>query len=399
MSILKPYRKNIIILVYIVAYATLVTLFTRFVALLPTTLQMEFVVYDVIQSYCTIDDDLDIKSLKSKHSEVFDELFFINLDTAFFNSETDRIRREPLAKLLDTLDSQLDKKVIFLDYIFQSTSFCKRGDDLLINSIGRLCDQLVMPYELPPNNFDANKLNSILKEVPLVYASNYTGYLDYRPLVSGEVVYRYVWLGKVRDTRPSAVYALISALKDQGSTVIKTDAIPEPMEINYILRNDPKGRREAIRFYNASEILSDSFKFPNDVKVIFIGLFDDYLSKYNLPIDQFKTPVSNNLNGIYLIINSYLNAVIGSFLSYVSYSFIFLINLLLALFGVCYFNWKNTGRKRNILYLFECLFSILIIGILLLIVYQYHYKFPFVITSMFWCMNQQLYRFSNFLLR
>lgn len=378
------------LLIYGFCYATLVLLGSMAIAYRPTVLQMEYAVYDCLQTWSAIDVNLREEEPGEPLGSALKELLFINLDSAFFDLETERVRRDKLSELLDSLNRRLDSKVIFLDFLFSGASVLEEADSLLIKSIRNMEDKLVLPYMLPPREFEMGEMDELPMKPDLVYIPRYCGYLDYRSPIAKEEVHRYVQLGKENDEWPSAIFELIRALRSKKE-MGPMDHIPKVMEINYILRNQPpRGRREAVRFYSASEIINHDVQLPTTEKVVFIGLFDDYSGKYGLPIDKFQTPVASEMNGSYLIVNSYLNIVTDSFLRPVSWGLVFGINLVLAIAGAVYFDLMAKRKRRKLL---EVIGSALFFAFFLLLLYSYlHIKFPFVLTTVFWAMNQHVYQ-------
>ncbi|MCO6492838.1 MAG: CHASE2 domain-containing protein [Phaeodactylibacter sp.] len=377
---------------YALACALLTTLAGWLAAHRPTVLQMEYAVYDTFQKYATVDVHPDEKPVGEPLQPLLGELLFVNLDTSFFNLETDRVRRGRLAQLLDSLGRRLEPKAIFLDFLFTSASPLPEEDTALIRSIRALENWLVLPYGLPPRELGILETDTFPKEPALKYIPRFYGYLDYRAPISKDVVYRYVQLGREEDEQLSAGYALVKALRKKKE-LPPTKNIPEVIEINYVLRNQPpRGRREAIRWYNGSSILDGTAQLPEEEKVVFIGLFDDYSSKYQLPIDLFRTPVAQEMNGVYLAVNSYLNVAAQSYLRYPSWLLVFITNLALAGLGAAYYEITRSRRKKSWLAL-EVLLSIAVFGAFFLMLYQLgHIRFPFVATTVFWAMNQHLYR-------
>ena len=395
--ILKKIKPYLPLALYSLLYAGLITLGSTFFRYQAAILQMEYAVYDVFQCWLAVDDQQDLLALPKDEQRLIGELFFINLDTSFFNLETDRIQRGRLALLLDTLANHADAKVIFLDFLFDTHSPIPEEDSLLKASIEQLTNknqQLVLPYGLPPDQYKMYEAADITEDSSLIIDHPYTGYLDYRAPVGETTVHRSTQVIDSDQQPLSAVFAIIQNL--EGAFLPNVQNTPPLIEINYRLRNEvDKNKIQAVVPVQARDIVTDPENWLDPDKIIFIGLFEDYASKYDLsidPIDQFHTPVSPTMNGVYLIINSFLNVCLGNDLRYAGWQKVFLVNLLLVLLGGLYLHRRPEilGTRRRIL---ELLISIVGFGALYFWFYKNgQIKLPLVLMSVFWAMHPHVYR-------
>lgn len=388
----SKYYAPTIAAIYAILYATVITIACMLLGRRPTILQMEYAVYDFVQKNKTIDTYSDRLRASQFLQIALDELFFINLDTTFFDTETDRIRRDKLASLLDELRQSNNHKTIFLDYLFDTPSSAPSRDSILIKSLQAIEQQIVLPYSLSVKEFDTKESDDQISPPNLLYNPTFNGYLDYRFFIDKIKVHRYVQAGKESDTRLSAIYALIKLLREKKS-IRPSSEIPEVFEINYLLRNVPtQGQAAAVSWTDASKIVDQSIELPQQEKVIFIGLFDTYRNKYKSPLDQYETPVSEAMNGIYLIINSYLNAITHTHIRPVSIAFIFWSNFLLALLGILYGLFKKRNPNKTADKLIYLLLHLGLIAMPLLLYSYFFLKYPFVIPALFWVVNRPLFQ-------
>ena len=79
-------NRTILQLLYAVLYASVISIATIGFERLPVFLQMENAIYDTFQRWTTIDDRADV--LFSKYQASLSELAFINLDSTYFDLET-----------------------------------------------------------------------------------------------------------------------------------------------------------------------------------------------------------------------------------------------------------------------------------------------------------------------
>lgn len=383
-------------LTYALLYSIIVTIATFSFERLPVFLHMENAIYDQFQNWLTIDNRTDVKFLQ--YQEALDDLVFINLDSAYFNIETNRIRRDSLASLLEELDKSPLIKGILLDYLFvqiETKEGLNRNDSLLKNSILPLKEKLVLPYELA---FDAiplwGALSSSMISIPspLLFETDYTGYIAAMPL-SGDDSYRYINLYLEEEKLNSAVYALLEVLS-KGNASLYTKGIPRNFEVNYILRNR---EQRTIPIIDASQISSSQSLLDN--KIVFIGLFNEIDNKYGLPIDKFHTAVQPNMAGIYVVINTYLNVVANCYIRRLAPIWVFTLNILIALFGAYYFQKNQDLVKSWNQILGEVILSVLFFLLLFFgLFYFFDSKFPFVITTLAYVRNQVFYNSFQFIL-
>ena len=66
-------------------------------------------------------------------------------------------------------------------------------------------------------------------------------------------------------------------------------------------------------------------------KVVLIGLFESVKNIYETAIDQHKVPIEDNMSGILVNLNNFLNVATGLYLKRAPLIFVFLFNSLIAL--------------------------------------------------------------------
>ena len=206
----------------------------------------------------------------------------------------------------------------------------------------------------------------------------------------GDEVYRYHQLRLDDGSRQSAVLALIDADPARPPD-LNLRRLPDAFEINYVLRNEPPF--QALTVYDASTIMPG---LPAEAsgRTAFIGSFEHYRDIYGNPFDEFATPVSNTMPGVYLILNAYLNTVSGTYFRRANALIIFLLNALLAATGVFYFQWVQRLPVKPVgLMIAEIIGSLaLFITGLFVLYYLFHLKVPFVLTLLALVRNQYFVR-------
>ncbi|MFM9950626.1 MAG: CHASE2 domain-containing protein [Saprospiraceae bacterium] len=388
-------RRFVAPLIYLLVYATLVTSLSECLSKNQTVIIIESAIYDGVQRFFTIDYQGNSFRYKQfeKHLETISA---INLDANYFDLENERVRRDSLAKLLERLARDPKPEKIFLDYLFVPPT--TEWDSALIAAIKSLEDRLVMPYELKGTYGKRVEDTKVTGKLDLIYEPKHAGYLYTDFFSNYDPVYRYIKTGPVLDTLPSCLDQLTRKIPGEGYYE-GWEEVPDLLEINYVLRNEKSShKRQGINIIDASQIVKDSN--PLDLqKVIFIGLFDKVHGKYSQPIDEFPTPVSSEMRGIYRIINAYLNVISCTWLKKIGIGFVFGVNIILALTALGYLK-KARGiwaRFSAAILFFKIkyintiiaalVFIFLIFGLYLIM----HIKFPILIPTLFFVMNPTLY--------
>lgn len=387
MRVVPWFKKHIF---YVLLYAAGVTLLTLCLERLPVFLQMENAIYDPLQRMFAIDRP-DDKRYSKFHQELSD-ILAIHLDTSFFYRETARVRRDRLAELLQVLAEQPQLKVIFLDYLFTATDASAPADSLLAESMKALGDRLVLPYEIdfePVPIWGGLSPEAVKVEENLLLEPTHKGYLAFLTLV-GDDTYRYHQVRLDGGSRQSVVLALVDAdpARPPG---LNSRPLPNTFEINYVLRNDPPF--QALTIYDASAIVR-AIPAEANGRIAFVGSFESHADIYGRPFDEFATPVSGALPGIYLVLNAYLNVRSGTFFQRANGLLVFVLNGLLAAAGLFYFQrvgslpvkpvWLMIGEIIGCLVLFAA-------GLLALY-YFFNLKLPFVLTLLAFVRNQYFAR-------
>jgi len=93
-------------LIYAFFYGLLVAMLSGLFFFLPWSMSLEYQLYDSIQQKTVIDSKSDWQY--SHYAPWLEQVSLINLDSSFFNKETDRIKTDKLAKLIEKIDTQLE---------------------------------------------------------------------------------------------------------------------------------------------------------------------------------------------------------------------------------------------------------------------------------------------------
>ena len=73
----------------------------------------------------------------------------INLDSSFFDKETDRVKTNQLAQFIKKIDTQiLDSKLFFVDYQYKSEI---DKDSILYKALSNIQRRLILPHSLDVN--------------------------------------------------------------------------------------------------------------------------------------------------------------------------------------------------------------------------------------------------------
>ncbi|MEM6316491.1 MAG: CHASE2 domain-containing protein [Bacteroidota bacterium] len=378
-------------LLYALLYASVVTFATVTLERLPVFLQMENAIYDGFQRMLTVDSRTDYNFKRYQAS--IDSLAFINLDNTYFNTETNRVRRDSLASLLRQLSAIPTVKGILLDYLLvpiKDDEQSKEQNELLIENMRPLQDKLVLPYELAFDTIPVwGELSAEAVSIPspLLFETDNTGYVAAMPL-PGDENYRYVKLSIEEKRWQSAVHALLAVLSNDNPHLYTRD-VPNNFEINYLLRNY---KQRTLPIIDASLVGNSKAQLRN--KIIFIGLFDEVTTKYGLTIDKFQTAVQREMAGIYILVNTYLNVVNRAYIRRTAAIWVFLLNFLLAIASAWYFQrtaaipLKSWGLVLGEIVGSSLFFLLFFFGLF----YFFYHKFPLVITTLAFVSNQSFYK-------
>ncbi len=381
--------------------------------------KMEFSIYDYLQKAFTIDHRKD-GLLYDKYGHYLDSWAFIDIDEPFFNQETGRVEREKLNDLLTTLSKNSGDAVIFLDFLFTDFSKTGKSSDSLseaINSrlyttIKSLEDRIILPYRIKPTEDASRDICSVWNENNHILDSTlyfdpadlkFSGYLA-PSREEGDSSYRFENRIFENRTRISAVQRLIELTTETGaSSVDDSEKCQRCFEINYVLRDHPINQNVSaldkvhasyfINLPDTSETVKMSDPELSSKQVIFIGLFSERYTKKHQPIDLFDTPVKKKMNGIYIVINTYLNLITGSCFKSTSRIFIFTVNLFLGFVAVWYKRRLQSFIVKPFwLYCLEAFVIVLFFSSLVIFSYlSFQLKFPIIITSLFFMKNQMWY--------
>ncbi|MEO1519015.1 MAG: CHASE2 domain-containing protein [Bacteroidota bacterium] len=383
------HRRLMMGLAYALGMAILLSAISHGIAWRPTVLQMEHAVYDGVQR-CFALDEYQTERRYETLPRLLDEILLVNTDPSMIDPETDRLRRDCLAHLMGAMHRQLSPKAVFLDFEFSPIKHSPSLDKMLADSLQLWKGRLVLPYGLPPDEFEYGQIGGKLPMPTLVDTVNQRGYLDHRFLVDRDVIHRYVQVGRADDSLLSAAWALLKVRQQNEQDFRWPEGIPSFFEIKFLLRNQPKGRMAALPFVNARDLLAGTEQDLSDKKVVFVGLFENYQNKYQLFVDQFQTPVSNQMNGAYLIVNTYLNMVMDAYLRPLSWHMVLVLNLCLVLLRMFYSECQcRDWRLPKYLAIF--LGMLVLLGGLVALFSFCHLKFPFVLTSAYWVSHSSLY--------
>lgn len=403
---MKINNKYLSAFLYAIGYAALATLLSILLENSPILLKVENAFYDPLQRFLAIDYLNDWRT--DRFQSELDQIYCIRLDDTFIDFENDRVKRDQLADLLDTLSKEDDIKAIFLDFIFEPLDTTPQGllssqDSILYESMLRVGNRLTLLRDSCQKTiFDKNAWTT----------SNYQNQgLSIHPKAGNilmesirwEDVVRYINLNTTKESCfPSFLEIFTHQIKDEEILRCFQET-PSNFELNYLVRdNRPRGLQSALSGDDASMIIKHGIHpeyFKNEQeKIVFIGAFKGLTNKYNLAFDSFETPVSNQLSGIYINLNAYLNITTQSYIRRASYPLIFSINFLIALLGVIYFHIVQKKVKEHFIKPHSWLFyEIAICSLIFLIsmysLFYWHYmKFPFAFSLLFFIRNQSLYK-------
>ncbi len=377
---------------FAVFYAVIVASITQSLAHFPVLLQMEFAIYDPLQRWFTIDTKEDY--LYSKYKKKLNEIYCINLDDSFFVHETQRVDRKKLSTLIQKFHNH-SFKTLFLDFLFEplhsNSNQSRNADSLLQQSMKPMEYRLIMPYALEFESSGICKeysISDIKSRSTQIYLPFYSGFTA--PLyLDGDNLRRYHQFRLGDGNEVSAINTLIKSNIGKEKMKERFKHIPDKFEINYVFRNEKQfGKPDAKDIIEAYQVLNKSFnELRTDLKnkVIFIGRFKPKMDHFDKPIDGFDTPIKSNMNGIYFLINAYLNVMENSYFKRAGFWFVFLINFIFAVGGVFYYDNQKDEAVYSVLHEIRdvSIFIAIFIGLIVGLYFIDNLKFSFVVSTLF----------------
>lgn len=316
-SIKKRYEgKGRLIVNFAFFYALIALLLTLAFRYLPGGVSLENQLFDKIQQQVAIDSKGDY--MYNRFAPHLEDLLLINLDSTFFDKETDRINKKQLAHLLDKLSlADVPIQCLFLDYVY---GYASEDDSLLISKLELFQDKLVSPMNLEvkgelalagrDSELTKSKITGVQKPIHTIGTTGYA-YTFVDPTTYSNRYFKY----KFDDNSYFSVPWLMYERAEKTDKVYLKERANNLHEIRYVLRNkEVEGKERAILVYDGNAIIDQ--RMPRDYlkesmkdKVVIVGLFDDYKTKYLNPIDKLITPVQPDMSGALVLVNAYLNLV------------------------------------------------------------------------------------------
>jgi small nuclear ribonucleoprotein (snRNP)-like protein len=282
----------------------------------------ENVYYDFLQRKITIDTKSDERF--QKNASLFSSLVFINIDSACINSQTDRVKKQCITDLLDTLAVHKNSLTsLFLDY---DLSYVNQTDTLLWNSLNKFEGQLLIPRLLfanrllisvknpvPDSLIVSNTDNNFIMNASAYafgWKENYTHTYRY---------YLYRIFTPEMNTYNSVPYIIAQKLWPSHNLSFDEHSLDDMKEIKYVLRNNDVPLKErAVMVYSMSDVIK---QIPHDElesllknKMVFVGLFENYTNKYNQQPDSYITPVNESMSGVLITVNAFLNLMMQNYI-------------------------------------------------------------------------------------
>ena len=391
-------------IVYIIFYASVVTLFTwsidRLVftnALFPSFLRIEYAFYDTFQRQAITEEG---KSTRYQaYSKVLENLCFVDFGEEYIDKETGRINKDSLLQLLDLITSNTGHTAIFLDYLFINYNDRERWQDsMLIEKFKEIEDKLVLPYLIKYPSVAINQklnLDSITdNKDELLFKGGTQGYIDNGGLLEdGNLRYhRFVINNKGEDS----LVSITKQLLNKQPIIFPGKTMPSFFETNYLVIAERGPIKLRLQSPEDVKFRVESGAWKEDIKdkIIIVGLFDKVEDHYGNSIDQHQVPIDEDMNGVLVVINNYLNVAANLYLKKSPIGFVFLVNIFIALVVLEYqvFLKKKERVKTLPMLILEVGLSILIFyGGLYYLYFHYAMKFPFVVSSVFFVRNKSLY--------
>ena len=195
-----------------------------------------------------------------------------------------------------------------------------------------IADRLVLPYSIELEQigtYEEYKAKDIKISYPPIFDTKHTGFTA--PIfLEGNNQARYHLFRILECEKVSAIHALLKAKYGDEKTEKLFEHVPHKFEVNFILRNLYHfGKQKALPVFKSSNVLDWSYREMQEKlrdKIIFIGRFKSKKDQLSNDIDSFTTPVQSDMNGIYFLINAYLNIITDTFLKPANFGLVFIIN-------------------------------------------------------------------------
>lgn len=324
-------------------------------ARVPVISQADLVFFDLLQYRHAVDSksDADYAAI----APYTDNLLLIDIDSAFIDPATDKIR---IANLTDFLHAAAphaaQMRCLFFDYGFFTPS---PDDSAFIAAMRPFGNKLLLPLTFvlesgkdPKSKENAFNISNLQKPLHQpgypayvkAFADGYTRFHRY-------VIYSFNTASG--DTLNYMAKTLAQHYAPTGAQANQAALHNTFQELRYLLRNDDiPGKERALPVYTMSDLileidnpgLKDLFRD----KIVVCGLTGSYQTKYGLEIDKFATPVKSNLSGPLVIVNAYLGLMTGKILR--PASLLTVVAVIFALmFVLCWLYMAATAPGANFL--------------------------------------------------
>lgn len=352
-----------------VFYTLIVLLFTYLFRFFPSAVSLENGIYDGLQRYITIDSKDDY--FYGKYADYIEDLVLVNIDSTIIDSETDRINRQKLAQFMQRIAaSQDDVRCVFFDYAFFRPS---PHDSAFIESLKPFGEKVILPYYFEfadkeritiSNPVDASQITAFQEPIYNHCTRGYVkAYSEPVSFLHRYVIYKIVTTeGREFEYVP---YVIASRFNAEKYEPVSDKLLEQMTEIKYILRNkDLPNKERASLVYSINDFINvipkqEVARLLTD-KIVVVGLFEGYQTKYGLEIDKFPTPVQGNLSGPQIIVNAYLNIISGTIIRKGSLISIFWFNLIVGLFIAMYRKYLEGVKVEMVWYIIRFLSNLFI---------------------------------------
>jgi len=355
---MKNFRQILIILLYTLMASFLVIPLNR----LSFFNASESLYFDFLQQKYTIDsrDDDGYK----QYASVLSNMVFINIDGLCMDKATDKVDKKWVASFLDTMAQHKNLvEFVFLDY---DLSFLNHQDTLFSSALKKFDGQLITPRLLFAQNLPKHISNPVADSLIISYTETYntennSGYA-YGWKENFTHTYRYylyrVFTPELK-TYQSVPYLLASQQWPSQNISLDKLMLDDMKEIKFLLRNnDLPNKERAVMVYSMSDVVS---QIPPEAlseilkgKMVFVGLFENYVNKYNQQPDSYHTPVMENMSGVLITANAFINLLFQNFIETDEGIYGILLVLLLALLASAmqFLSIKSVGYSRALIWYF-----------------------------------------------
>jgi hypothetical protein len=336
----------------------------------------ESLYFDFLQRRYTIDsrDDEGFK----QYASLLSNMVFINIDGLCMDKTTDKVDKKWVASFLDTLAQHKNRvKFVFLDY---DLSFLNNQDTLFSSVLKKFDGQLITPRLLFAQNLPKHIANPVSDSLIISYTETYntennSGYA-YGWKENFTNTYRY-YLYRVftpdLKTYQSVPYLLASHEWPSQNISFDKLMLDDMKEIKFLLRNlDLPNKERAVMVYSMSDVVTqipaEAFAEIVNGKMVFVGLFENYLNKYYVQPDSYHTPVMENMSGVLITANAFINLLSTNFIETDEGIYgIFLILLFVLMASAMQF-WASKSVKYSRAIALYLLFLVISAAILFFIV-------------------------------